>query len=871
MDEERGLLDVGSDRADRPSACPFAGAASLPEGFEAIVDSALEPFVSLDTDGRVIAWNAQAAETFGWSAAEAIGAAAADLIVPPELRERHRLGMLRYRHTAKSNVVGKRVRMSALHKNGRRLSVELRVGLALRDDGSRLYHAFIRDVTAFDRARAEIEMQNALLSEAQRVAHLGSYDHDVESGVVRCSDELLEILGLRRETFVGSIVELIARFHPDDRDLACDRYAAALRLGTAYDFEHRIVRVDGSVRTIRRVGYVSSGAHGRAIRSFATVQDVSDQRRVEALQREDRSALDAVHERLRRSLEDAPIGMALAGVDLAARELLSFREVNGALCRLTGFARETLLGLGLADLLDPGDLPGVALAIEQLVSDVTPLVALHARYMHVDRAPRWWLLHVSLVRPAEDVSEPYAIVQIVDITNAKRAEKRLEYLAHHDPLTELLNRRGLEAMVRDRSGDSAACQTSSALLLIDLDYFKYVNDTRGHAIGDRLLQSVALTLERSTGPTDWVARLGGDEFIVVLSGVDATTALSRADAIRTAISTEIERYSRSGLHVSASVGVAVLQDGFVDGIEEALAAADTALAEAKERGRNRTHLFAASVGGRETMRERLDWAQRIRSALRTGGFQLFRQPILELATGRIDRYELLVRMVDLDGNAVDPAAFLREAERFGMMVDIDTWVVNEAIRICAEDERAGRFVVYEVNLSGASLSHDGTADAIELELRRTGIDPKRLVFEVTETTAISNMVRASDLATALCALGCEFALDDFGAGFSSFYYLKHLPFQYLKLDGEFIAHLPDDERDQHIVRAIVALARGLGKKTIAEFVTDARTAALLVEYGVDFAQGHFVGKAVPFDPSALAAIPPLQDERPESVEMRGPR
>ncbi len=836
----------------RASACPFAGIVAgenvSANDFAAIVDTALEPFVSLDHEGRVLAWNAQAEVTFGWTRDEALGKYAADLIVPPSLRERHRASIGRFPSKAESAIVGKRVRVPAARRDGELLSVELRVGAIAHDDGKHTFHAFIHDVTELERMRSERDRHNAMLDESQRIAHLGSYEHDIIHETVRVSDELLVIAGLERDAFSSTVDALLDVIHPEDLEFALRMYRDALRNGSSYDFEHRLMRPSGEERIVRRRGYVTRGGEGRAINAFATVQDVTDQRRSEAQQRE-------LTSRFARAFDDAPIGMALLDVDLRGRSTGTFRDVNAALCRLTGRTRESLLRSGLEEILEPVDARAFAGAFEDLVLDRTQLVAIEARYVSSNELRRWFLLHVSLVRePTTLGDDAYAVVQVVDITDSKRAENRLEYLAYRDPLTELLNRRGVEAQVRLFAEIASAEPVTSALLLIDLDYFKYVNDTKGHSIGDRLLQSVAITLDRSVDAGDLVARLGGDKFIVILFNVDAATAFARSEALRATISKEVERYSRSGILVSASVGVALCHDGFASGLEDTLSVADAALSEAKDRGRNRTHLSESLVGDREEMRARLDWAQRVRMALRTDGFRLFRQPILDLRTDMIGRYELLVRMIGLDGEAIDPGNFLREADRFGMMVEVDAWVVNEAIRICANDQRAGRFIVYEVNLSGASLSHEGTAHAIESEIVRQGVDPKRLIFEVTETSAISNMEKAFELATSLRSLGCQFALDDFGAGLSSFYYLKRLPFDYLKLDGEYVENLANDAQDQHIVQSIVALARGLGKKTIAEFVTDARTADLLRTYGVDYAQGFHVGRPVAFESAAPPSL-----------------
>jgi EAL domain-containing protein (putative c-di-GMP-specific phosphodiesterase class I) len=235
----------------------------------------------------------------------------------------------------------------------------------------------------------------------------------------------------------------------------------------------------------------------------------------------------------------------------------------------------------------------------------------------------------------------------------------------------------------------------------------------------------------------------------------------------------------------------------------------------------------------------------LRIALRDNAFVLYQQPIMNLANRTIGRCEVLLRLRDGDGTMIAPAAFLPAAERFGLMHQIDQWVVWEATRFFAAEQHAGRTVHFAVNLSGSSLSDVGMLAFIEDAIRCTGVDPRALVFEVTESVAIGNIADACRFAKRLSSIGCAFALDDFGAGFSSLYYLKHLPFDYLKIDGEFILKLIGNAADQHIVKAIVQMAVGLGKETIAEFVGDAATVDLLRQYGVNFAQGYHIGRPRP--------------------------
>ncbi|GAC1567988.1 MAG: hypothetical protein NVS2B3_09180 [Vulcanimicrobiaceae bacterium] len=576
-------------------------------------------------------------------------------------------------------------------------------------------------------------------------------------------------------------------------------------------------------------------AAGAPLHFFVHIEDVTTRRA-------QRAAFADLHERLRRSIEDAPIGMALLDVR-GDGTLGPLREVNAALCRLTGYERDALHKMPLERIVDPRDAALVSQAVGLFFRNGDK-VSLEARKVRADGSPGWLSLHLSLVREANGDGH-YAIVQIVDITSAKSSELRLAHLAEHDALTRLLNRRGFERRVDRHLAGPDPFARAVSLLMIDVDYFKYVNDSFGHAAGDRILALVAATLERASRPDDIVARLGGDEFVIVMPGTSSDDAFACADRIRHAVARTFDTQAERHMHVTVSVGVATMDAGVPFTVDDALAAADLALSTAKDEGRDRSILAESLVETRKTLCGRMEWARRIRTALAENRFRLVRQPILSLRTRRIERYEFLLRMLDDDGGTIMPSLFLSEAERFGLLVEIDTWVVTEAIRIVAAATRAGDLAAYEVNLSAASLVDDGILERVRTELERTAIDPRLLTFELTETTAIRNMEKASRLIGAISSAGCEFALDDFGAGFSSFYYLKRLPFDYLKIDGEFVVNILESEADREIVRSIVSLARGLQKRTIAEFVGSAEALELLATYGVDYAQGYHVGKPEP--------------------------
>jgi diguanylate cyclase (GGDEF)-like protein len=439
-----------------------------------------------------------------------------------------------------------------------------------------------------------------------------------------------------------------------------------------------------------------------------------------------------------------------------------------------------------------------------------------------------------------------------DVTERKRFEEQLLYLAEHDALTGLLNRRRFERELGDHLARTArAACSGGAVLLLDLDNLKYVNDSLGHTVGDDLIKSVAGVLRTRLRATDVLARLGGDEFAVLLTGATAAQSALVAEDLLTALRGHIVAGGAARVQTTTSIGIAVIEDGSMT-VGEVLIAADLAMYEAKESGRDKAAFF--SPERREKAGEPLTWSTRIRHSLEQDGFELHLQPILDLRSRSVTHHEVLVRMSDADG-AIAPAAFLPVAERFGLITAIDRWVVHQAVQCVADVRAAGRHIVLEVNLSGKSVTDRELLDYIAAEITRAEIDPQQLIFEITETAAIANMAEAARFAQDLTALGCRFALDDFGAGFASFYYLKHLPLSFVKLDGDFIRSLPTSPTDQLLVRAMVEVARGLGMQTIAEFVGDAETVELLTTLGVDFAQGFHVGMPEPAQTALRASVP----------------
>jgi diguanylate cyclase (GGDEF)-like protein/PAS domain S-box-containing protein len=531
----------------------------------------------------------------------------------------------------------------------------------------------------------------------------------------------------------------------------------------------------------------------------------------------------------------APIGMAL--VDMAGRLL----RANDALCRITGYTAEEVRARAFRDLSDPKDVDVDALQIVELLDGRVPAYQIEKRYRHAWGHLIWVLLNVSLVR--DDEGRPlHLIAQVQDISERKELEGRLEHLVDHDFLTALFNGRRFEQALAEVTKSAARYGGGGAVLLLDLDHFKVVNDQFGHKAGDDLLKTVAAALRARIRESDVLARLGGDEFGIILPQVDIGQAEVVAEGIVKTLRRQTAMQAEQQIPVTASVGVALF-DGLTN--VEILAAADLAMYEAKAAGRDRFALYRPLPDAPPRVSSRLPEAERIQRALTHDQFELYCQPILDLATNEVSQYELLLRLRTDDGALLPPSAFLYVAERFGTILAIDAWVVQQAVALIATHAKSGRSLRLNLNISAKSLGNPQLIAVIDRALADARIDPACLVFELTETAAIGNIDHAKRFTTELRSRGCRFALDDFGTGFGSFWYLKHLPFDYLKIDGDFIRGFAANTTDQLVVEAIVGIARGMGKKTVAEFVTDRDMTDRLRRSGIDYAQGFHIGKPRP--------------------------
>jgi diguanylate cyclase (GGDEF)-like protein len=433
---------------------------------------------------------------------------------------------------------------------------------------------------------------------------------------------------------------------------------------------------------------------------------------------------------------------------------------------------------------------------------------------------------------------------------ADKTETELRYLADHDPLTALLNRRAFRVRLDTYVNFAARYGGRGAVMVIDVDDLKAVNDRLGHQQGDNLIRRVAATLRERVRATDIVARLSGDEFAVLMPQSDVEGALQLGEYLRSEV---FESFTGDPELAGSTISVGLTMFGVESdgGAEAVLAAADEAMYRAKTEGRNRVAMFEAPVEATAGESRRLTTSAKIRNAITQNRLSLATQPIHSLADGAIKRFELLLRMRGESGELLPASAFIGVAERAGMIQELDRWVVGQALDLLGRRERDGVPLSLHINISGASLTDISVLEYIERQLDEGEADPSHCTFEITQTARVEDLETAASFADRLTEFGCEVAIDDYGAGFGPFEYLKRFPFDVIKIDGTFIRDLANNDADQLTVQAIVGIAQGLGKTTIAEFVEDEETAVMLRAYGVDMAQGYHLGPPVGLEEGLL--------------------
>ena len=513
--------------------------------------------------------------------------------------------------------------------------------------------------------------------------------------------------------------------------------------------------------------------------------------------------------------------------------------LNDAVNRIYGYTSREMLHKNFTDFQSPQSATRDKLAHQSMLEgkDLIKYETIHLDKNGTER-------HISFnARPQFD--NDGNVIQITgtarDITEQKAYERELSYQAQHDSLTGLYNRNYFQQELDFVTEHCKQNDLTCSLLYMDLDQFKYINDTLGHAAGDRLLIECAELISENLRDDDLLVRFGGDEFIILLYN----TAEENTNQIAQNLIDLFEQYrffeNKKSIHITCTIGVTIINADTPDP-DTALSRADIACNIAKSKGRNCIHFYNNDDYRKDGMAKDMGWASRVRDAFENDKFNLVYQPIISVDNGKIFDYEVLLRMSMNDGNIILPGGFMPAADRFGLLNQVDRWVVNKAIHKLASLHETNNTIRFSINLSARAFEDQDLLNIIKQILSDTGLDPHSLTFEITETAAISKITEATRFITNLKDMGCMFALDDFGTGFSSFSYLKNLPVDKLKIDGSFVKNMAYSAVDQAVVKSMNDIAHALGKKTIAEYVEDEKTYQLLQSFGVDFVQGHYISK-----------------------------
>ena len=461
---------------------------------------------------------------------------------------------------------------------------------------------------------------------------------------------------------------------------------------------------------------------------------------------------------------------------------------------------------------------------------------------------------VSPINNEEDVPQGVIIV-FNDVTGTRNMERTITYQAAHDSLTGLINRREFEIQLEDALQVIGSGNTQHALCCLNIDQFKIVNDTCGHDAGDKLLVDVTGVLRGYLRETDILSRIGGDEFGILMRSCSVKDAAALAEIMLVAVKGMNFSSCEHSFDVSASVGLVPI-DGESENITRVMSAADLACYAAKDLGGNRLHIYRNDDQDLARRHAEMQWVSKLTTAIAADQLVLYCQEISPVGQGSDEgcHFEVLVRMLDADGGIIPPNNFLPAAERYNMITSLDRWVISHCFSWYAENSEsiaANCLDTMSINLSGASVTDEGFMQFIKDEMKNYGVDPEKICFEITETAAIENLDAAVSFINSLKKIGCKFSLDDFGSGLSSFAYLKNLPVDYLKIDGNFVKHMDTDAVDCAMVSSMHQLGSLIGMKTIAEFVENDAILKKLEEIGVDYAQGYGISKPVPLDSTVI--------------------
>lgn len=792
---------------------------------DTVIESAGALVLVLDSRGRIIRFNRACEQVSGYSYEEVYGKHPWDTLLPAEDAEAVR----QYAFEALANnpqaMSGHYVN-NWLSRGGELCLIEWNNSLILDRDGRMQYMISVGiDITQRTADETLLRESREQLKEAQRLAMVGSWTLDLQTGELQWSDEIFRLFELDRESFDPSYDAFLNAIHPDDREAVNQAYSQSLEDKQPYQITHRLQFSDGRIKYVQEACETLYDEAGAALVSRGTVQDISEQKRAE-------ETINLYANVFRHSAE------AILITDAENRII----AINPSLTELTGYTQQELVGKD-PSILASGHTPEETYqkmwqSLEQQGSWQGELTD---RRKNGEIYPKWATLSVVRDELGNVVNH---IASFSDITERKVSEERIFRLAHHDTLTGLLNRFSLEERLGQAVAQAKRSGEQLAVMFIDMDRFKVINDTLGHHVGDGLLVEVGKRLTAAVRESDIVARLGGDEFIVVLTRMDDHQQVTQLAAKIVHSLSAPYRLLQHELRSSPSVGVAIFPDDGCD-VDALMKNADTAMYHAKGQGRNNFQLFTSAMN--EEAREGMTLERDLRLALEREEFALHYQPKIEADDGRISGVEALLRWHHPERGMVPPDIFIPIAEESNLITPLGSWVLNQACRQLEQWRNQGLSISMAVNLSPKQFNDPKLLEELRTLVERHAISPGELELEVTETAAMTNAEQAIESMKSIRALGIELAIDDFGTGYSSLAYLKSFPIQTLKLDRSFVRDIGEDENDTAISKATISLAHSLGLRVVAEGVETEQQKQFLIGHHCDMLQGYLFSRPLPAD------------------------
>lgn len=797
---------------------------------------------SIDPHGRILAVSDAWLARFDYAREDVIGRHAAEFLTE-ESRANARETLLPV--LFETGACGD-IEIRMLTRDGMILDMLLSAVLERKPDGSPLRSLVVfEDITQRKRAERALRLErertqhaNERFALATRTGGIGVWEFDRVSRMFRFDEQVARLYGQPVGSVECSLDDWLASLHPDDRQAAGQAFEASLDGEQAFDIEFRIQWPDASLHHIRSAGRLESAELEGPGRMVGVNWDVTELRKL-ALE------LAEEHELLRVTLES--IGDAVITTDRNG----DVTWMNPVAERMTGWLSVEAAGRPLLQVFHIINQETREPAINPVACALSEgrIVGLANQTLLVSREGTEFGIEDSAAPIRDGVGQiKGAVLVFHDVTEQRRLSGEMNFRATHDPLTELLNRSEFEMRLQRLLRGAQEDRGEHALLFIDLDQFKVVNDACGHAIGDQLLQQVARLLAQAVRGRDTLARLGGDEFAVILEHCNADQAQRVAREICERIDQFRFVHGERRFRIGASIGLVPVDDRWTT-IAALMQAADSACYAAKDGGRNRVHIWFDTDQAIRARNGETQWAARLATALDEGYFELYAQRVFDLhdaATGI--NAEVLLRLREPDSEPVLPGAFLPAAERFHLMGRIDRWVLLKTLEWLAGIRSPEKIQNLSINLSGQSIGDRAFHAWAIAQLRQAGPDVcHKISFEITETAAITNLADASVFIDHVQALGVRIALDDFGAGASSFGYLKNLSIDTLKIDGQFVRDLADDPLNAAAVRCFSDVARVVGVQSVAEFVETEAVLAKLHQLNIDFAQGFLLHRPAPID------------------------